>query len=119
MDALFRRLQPFIASDVSSTGITIEELDERMKKSHEEVISIRDGLNSSITNLSSRLENMSNNMDRQNSIILGMEGQFRDTFSAFSDKIKELHDLIRQTSTSNTPSAASTGKQVHWGGGIK
>jgi hypothetical protein len=94
MDALFRHLQPYIASDASSTGITIEELDERMKKSHEEVISIRDGLNSSITNLSSRLENMSNNMDLQNSIILGMEGQFRDTFSAFSDKIKELHDLI-------------------------
>jgi aspartate/methionine/tyrosine aminotransferase len=44
-----------------------------------------------------------------------MEGHFRDTFADFSNKIKELYEIIKLTNPSN-PSAASTSKQVHWGG---
>jgi hypothetical protein len=118
MDALFERMKPYIASDTSISGITIKELDARMKQSHDEVISIRDGLNTSITSLSTRLDSISSNMDRQNSIILGMEGQFKETLADFSNKIKELYELMKLTANTTSP-PASTSKQVHWGGVIK
>jgi hypothetical protein len=115
MDALFERMKPYLESDNSISGVTIEEPDKRMAQSRNEVLSIREGLNSSISDLSTRLETILTRMERQNSIIRGMEGHFRDTFADFSNKIKELYEIIKLTNPSN-PSAASTSKQVHWGG---
>jgi hypothetical protein len=71
MDALFERMKPYIASDTSISGITIEELDARMKQSHDEVISIRDGLNTSITSLSTRLDSISSNISTSKQVHWG------------------------------------------------
>ncbi len=80
-------------------------------------MSICDGLNTSIVDLSSRLELMTTNMERQNSIILGMEGQFRETFAKFSQCITELYEFIKHSSINS--SAASTSKHMHWGRAVK
>ncbi len=114
LDALFERMKPYIRSEASSSNITIEELEDKMKHSHAEVLSIHEGLNTSIQDLSLRLETISSRMERQNSIILGMENNFKDTLSDFSTKLKELHDYIKKTSTPT--SMAPTSKNVHWGG---
>jgi len=89
-----------------------------MKQSQAEVLSIREGLNMglniSIQDFSHRLEMISSRMERQYSIILGMENNFIDTLNDFSNELKELYDFIWKTS-SPTP-MAPTSKTLHWGG---
>jgi hypothetical protein len=115
MDALFNCMKPYLDT-ASTSGITIDELDHRLQQSQEEVLSIRENLRSSITELSTRLESITSKMERQNSIILGMEGQFKEAFHEFSIHIKELYDYIQHTTT---PPAASTSKHVQWGSSVK
>jgi hypothetical protein len=112
MYTLFECMKPYLDTATSTAGITIDELNHRIK----EVLSIRDNLHSSITDLSAQLEHMTSNMEWQISIILGMEGQCKESFTEFSLRIKELYDYIKHTST---PHSASTSKQVHWGSTVK
>jgi hypothetical protein len=115
MDALFERMKPYFDNH-STSGITIDELDHKLQQSQEEVLSFENNLHSSITDLSTRFESLTSKMERQNSIILGMEGQFKETFHEFSIRIKELYDYIKQ---SFTPPTASTSKHVQWGSSVK
>jgi len=46
-----------------------------------------------------------------------MENSFKETITDFSIKLKDLYDLVWQTST-YTPTA-STSKTMHWGSSIK
>jgi hypothetical protein len=56
-------------------------------------------------------------MEKQNTIILGMENSFKETDTDFSIKLKEIYELVQQTST-YTPTV-STNKSLHWGRSVK
>ena len=60
---------------------------------------------------------LSDDIQRQNVIILGMQQQFQDSLSDFSAKLQELYHHS-STATIVSPSA-STSNQRQWGTGTK
>jgi hypothetical protein len=95
----------------------VEELDLKLQQSRDAVMSIQDSLNTSIFDLSVQPQTMTTRMEKQNTIILGMENSFKETDTDFSIKLKEIYELVQQTST-YTPTV-STNKSLHWGRSVK
>jgi hypothetical protein len=125
LDQLFEKMQKYIATKSDTSAINIEELEAKMSQSTTEVQHIRDQLSNTISSLTSRVDTLSDEMkqhnsklsseiQRQNVIILGMQQQFQETMSDFSDKLQAIYHTSNNKSTYISPSA-STSKPKLWG----
>jgi hypothetical protein len=58
------KLKPYLPIDGSASGISVEELDLKLQQSWDEVMSIQDSLNTSISDLSVQLQTMTTRMEK-------------------------------------------------------
>jgi hypothetical protein len=86
IDALFERITIY-AIGLICIWFSVEELDTKMQQFCDKVLSIRDSLNTSISDLSTRLQTMTTKKEMPNSIILGMENSFKESIADFSLKL--------------------------------
>lgn len=125
LDHLFEKMKEYVAENSSSKGITIEELELRMSKSTKEVQTARDQLSETVSNIAARVDTLSEEIKHQNSkisdeigrqnvIILGMQQQFQESMADFSSKLQELYNKSNNTTPSIT-TTASTSKTSQWG----
>jgi hypothetical protein len=128
LDQLFEKMKKYIAGSTTTSGVNIEELEARFSQSTKEVQEVRDQLGKSVSNITARVNTladeikahnakMSDDIQRQNIIILGMQQQFQYSLSDFSAKLQELYHHS-STTTLASPSA-STSNQRQWGTGTK
>ena len=125
LDQLYEKMKAHIASKSETSAINVDELETRMAQSSKEIQTVRDQLSQTISSLTSRVDTLSeemklhnnklsNEIQRQNVIILGMQQQFQETMSDFSNKLQLLYTTSDKTSTIISPSA-STSKPKQWG----
>ncbi len=128
LDQLFEKMKAYVAGSTTTSGVNIEDLEARFSQSTKEVQEMRDQLSNSVSNITARVDTladeikasnakMSDDIQRQNIIILGMQQQFQDSLSDFSAKLQELYHHS-STATIVSPSA-STSNQRQWGTGTK
>jgi hypothetical protein len=101
-DQLFGKMKTYVADTPGNGGINIEELEAKIKKSSDEVQAARDHLSTTIFSISSRVDSLSEELKlqhsklsdeikRQNVIILGMQQQFQEGMADFSTKLKAIY----------------------------
>jgi hypothetical protein len=128
LDQLFEKMKQYIAGSTDTPGVNIEELEARFSQSAKEVQEVRDHLTNTVSNITARVETLSEEMklqhakisddiQRQNVIILGMQKQFQESLSDFSSKLQDLYNNPG-TTTSVSPSASTSDKR-QWGTGTK
>ncbi len=125
LDQLYEKMKAHIASNSETSAINVDELETRMAQSSKKVQIVQDQLSQMISSLTSRVDTLSeemklhnnklsNEIQRQNVIILGMQQQFQETMSEFSNKLQLLYTTSDKTSAIISPSA-STSKPKQWG----
>jgi hypothetical protein len=125
LDNLFDKMKQYIAGNSNPIGINIDELEAKVSQSAHEVQTVREQLCRSVKDLGTRVDNLSEELklnnsrlseeiQRQNVIILGMQRQFQDTMTDFSNKLQEIYSISEKSSPSISPTA-STSKTRHWG----
>jgi hypothetical protein len=123
LDHLFEQMKQYVADTPSQSGINIEDLEAKMSASTNEVQLVRDQLSTTISGLTTCVDHLSeelkthndkltNEIQRQNVIILGMQQQFQDTMSDFSTKLQQLYQATDKPLVSPP---ASTSKPKQWG----
>jgi septal ring factor EnvC (AmiA/AmiB activator) len=84
LDQLFKQMKKYIADIPNTSGLNIEDLEAKMSASTKEVQNVRDQLSHTISSLTSRVDNLSeelkihndklsNEIQRQNVINPGMQ----------------------------------------------
>jgi hypothetical protein len=126
LDNLYDQMKQFV-SDHSHGGIQTAELEDKISRSTQEIQSVRDQLQHTIQGISTKVTTLANDMvtqtaklseeiQRQNVIILGMQRQFQESFSDFAHKLQELYQDRQLPPTNLNPSqVAATSKPRPWG----
>ncbi len=125
LDNLFKKMKTYITGKEDPPGINIEELETKMTQSSREVQEVRDQLSHTVSSLTARVDtlseeikiqnaNLSDEIQRQNVLILGMQRQFQDCMKDFSGKLQDLYNKSHTDTISITPSA-STSETGHLG----
>lgn len=124
LDHLFEKMKAYVNEKSTNTGITIEELELKISNSTKEVQAARDQLSETVSSLTARVDTLSEELKlqnnklsdeigRQNVIILGMQQQFQESMSDFSSKLQELYKTSSNHNYRTT--TASTSKPSQWG----
>ncbi len=125
LDNLFDKMKKYVAGSTNTTGINIEELELRFSKSTQEIQAVREQLSTTVSSLTDRVEvlaaelktqnaKLSDDIQRQNVVILGMQQQFQNSLADFSTKLQHLYSTAGDKPTTVTPSAP-TRNQGPWG----
>jgi hypothetical protein len=125
LDQLFEKMKQHVAGDIKATGINIDDLEAKMSQSTKEVQAVRDQLSQSVASISNRVDTLaaevqchntkiSDEIQRQNVIILGMQQQFQDTMADFSQKLQAIYSTSSHNATFISP-PSSTSKPKQWG----
>jgi hypothetical protein len=118
-------MKKYVAGSTNTTGINIEELELRFSKSTQEIQAVREQLSTTVSSLTDRVEvlaaelktqnaKLSDDIQRQNVVILGMQQQFQNSLADFSTKLQHLYSTAGDKPTTVTPSAP-TRNQGPWG----
>jgi hypothetical protein len=124
LDQLFEKMKQYIAGSTDGPGVNIEELETRFSQSVKEVQEVRDNLTNTVSSITARVDTLSEEMklqhakisddiQRQNVIILGMQKQFQDSLPDFSTKLQDLYN--NQGIANSVSPSASTSDQRQWG----
>ncbi len=119
LDLLFEKMKTYVAGSSDISGINIEELENRMSLSTKEVQTVREQLSSAVSTLTTCGDNLteevhrhntklSDEIQRQNVIILGMQQQFQDTMSDFSHKLQAIYNTTNGNSVLVSPPASTS-----------
>jgi hypothetical protein len=123
LDQLFDKMKQYIAGSTTTTGVNLDELEARFSQSTKEVQEVRDQLSLTVSNIASRVDTLSDeikaqnakisdDIQRQNIIILGMQKQFQDSLKDFSAKLQDLYSTKNTTIVSPLASTSTPGQ---WG----
>ncbi len=66
LDQLFEKMKKYIAGTSDTSGINIEELEARFSQSTKEVQEMRDQLSNSVSNITARVDNLSDEIKVHN-----------------------------------------------------
>ena len=117
-------MKAYVADQLPNTGISIEELESRISTSTQEIQAARDQLSTTVNSITARVDTLSDEMKlqhnklseeigRQNVIILGMQQQFQESMADFSSKLQALY--TNSSHNQHTTTTASTSKPSQWG----
>jgi hypothetical protein len=119
LDSLFEKMKKYIASNSDTSGINIEDLEAKMSQSTQEVQAVRDQLSHTVSSLTTRVDTLaeevqkhnikiSDDIQRQNVIILGMQQQFQETMSDFSRKLQSIYNTSNNNPIFVSPTASTS-----------
>jgi hypothetical protein len=129
LDRLFDKMKKYVAGNTDTSGLNIGDLEVKISQSTKEVQEVRDQLSATVATLTTRVDSLaddlqrhnsklSDDIQRQNVIILGMQQQFQDTMSEFSQKLQSMYKVANSEPNYVSPSA-STSKPGQWGDQVK
>jgi hypothetical protein len=119
LDQLFEKMKEHVAGDIKASGINIDDLEAKMSQSTKEIQAIRDQLSQTVNSISIRVDTLaeevqrhnskvSEDIQRQNVIILGMQQQFQETMSEFSQKLQAIYNTSGTNANFISPSASTS-----------
>jgi hypothetical protein len=119
LDHLFEKMQKYVEGSADNNAVNIDKLEIRFSQSAQEVQSVRDQLSKTVSNITNRVEALSDELrthnakiaddiQHQNIIILGMQKQFQDSLSDFSTKLQILYNHAGTNPTTASPSASTS-----------
>ncbi len=109
-------MKKYVAGNIDTSGLNIGDLEAKMSQSTKEVQEVQDQLSSTVANLTTWVDSLAEELKRHNSklsddiqgqniIILGMQQQFQDTMSDFSHKLQSMHKSASSEPNFVSPSA--------------
>jgi hypothetical protein len=114
IDCLYERMKHHICTDYGDKpSVNIEELENQVKLSSQEVKVVRQQLEETFQALSSRVDDIAMSINRQNVIILSMQKEFQMTMSEFSERLQLLYTTSNAHSNITPPTTTSAPRR--WG----
>lgn len=109
LDQLYERLKHHIDKDTTtSQGISASEMEQHVKKSNQDIQIMRQYMNDSITQLSTRLDQMHSDINKQNAVIVGIQREFQTSITDMTTQFTDLKNLVTSFFQSSLPASTRT-----------
>jgi hypothetical protein len=89
----------------TSQGISASEMEQHVKKSNQDIQIMRQDMNYSITQLSTRLDQMHSDINKQNAVIVGIQREFQTSITDMTTQFTDLKNLVTSFFQSSLPAS--------------
>jgi hypothetical protein len=106
IDQLYEKLKHHIG--INSKGGTVEEMEKLVQGSNNSVSQIRDEMRASVATLTSRVDKVHLDLQKQNGVIVGIQFEAQHTVNDLATQFKDLQELVVSLMLPSTSSTRTT-----------